>query len=293
MLSKRSTPQQPRPASTAKRKVSDDPAARAARMADEIAGNLERWRRLECKELEGEAAYAKEPSKERRWESWEALVSCFPTEGYSFLKNWLFYHRRAKAGESIVNQREAIHARDDCLRPGHDAGADPETSSVVFRLMLADLGFHVDDLIRTLRHTAAMIREEALAEARALPRPENVKAARGKKPRRTGSRKPRPVTARQAEAMERVGECKGDVTKAAKSMGVTPKTVRELLSAGYAKLGKSATAYLAKLRQQARKEKAVTLFAELHPEMADEYEGQAASLQGNAAHGKIHRDRRT
>jgi len=172
MLSKRSTPQQPRPASTARRKDPEDQAAKAARMADEIAGNLERWRRLERKELEGEAASAKDPSKERRWKSWEALVSCFPTEGYSFLKDWLFWHG-PKVGESIVNQREAIHARDECLRPGYDAGADPETNSVIFWMMLADLGFHVDDLIRTLRHTAAMIREEALAKASAPPRPES------------------------------------------------------------------------------------------------------------------------
>jgi hypothetical protein len=58
--------------------------------------------------------------------------------------------------------------------------------------------------------------------------------------RGTKPRKPRPLTGRQVEAVQVVGECKGDIAKAAKRLGLHRKTVAESYKAGLTKLGKVA-----------------------------------------------------
>jgi hypothetical protein len=61
---------------------------------------------------------------------------------------------------------------------------------------------------------------------------------RTKKKRR--SRQPAKLTGKQLEACQIVGECKGNISKAAKQLGKDPKTVREHYEIGMAKLGKTA-----------------------------------------------------
>ncbi len=57
--------------------------------------------------------------------------------------------------------------------------------------------------------------------------------------RGTAPRKPRPLTARQAEVVQIVGECKGVIAVAARQLGRDRKTVAEIYKAAMAKLGKS------------------------------------------------------
>ena len=53
------------------------------------------------------------------------------------------------------------------------------------------------------------------------------------------SRKPRPLTPRQVEVVQVVGECKGNVAAAARRLGRDRKTVEESYRAGMTKLGKT------------------------------------------------------
>ena len=49
--------------------------------------------------------------------------------------------------------------------------------------------------------------------------------------------KARPLTARQAEVVQIVGECRGDLAEAARRLGIDRKTVKESYDAGNRKLG--------------------------------------------------------
>jgi len=61
-----------------------------------------------------------------------------------------------------------------------------------------------------------------------------------KRRRRKTDAAPRPITAKQAEAVQIVGECKGNITEAARRLGVSAKTVRQNYQAGLGKLGRKA-----------------------------------------------------
>ena len=64
------------------------------------------------------------------------------------------------------------------------------------------------------------------------------------KPRRKRRRRkadsPPPLTAKQTEAVQIVGECKGNIAEAARQLGRDPSTVRQHYQAGMGKLGKKA-----------------------------------------------------
>ena len=64
----------------------------------------------------------------------------------------------------------------------------------------------------------------------------------GKGKRSKGRRKPpvKPLTAKQAEAVQIVGECKGNIVDAARKLGKDPATVRQAYQAAMAKLGQKA-----------------------------------------------------
>jgi len=62
----------------------------------------------------------------------------------------------------------------------------------------------------------------------------------------------RPLTARQAEVAQIVGECKGNLSQAARRLGRDRKTVEEVFRAGMAKLGKTVVASRDKERLFAR-----------------------------------------
>jgi len=68
--------------------------------------------------------------------------------------------------------------------------------------------------------------------------------------RRRAPSKPKPLTARQAEALQLFGECKGNYQETARRMGVVPKTVRQHVDAALKKLGQSATDYCCVTRTQ-------------------------------------------
>jgi hypothetical protein len=60
-----------------------------------------------------------------------------------------------------------------------------------------------------------------------------------KRRRKFGTQKPRPLTTRQVEVVEIVGECRGNVAEAARRLGRDRKTIEETYRAALAKLGKS------------------------------------------------------
>jgi hypothetical protein len=73
---------------------------------------------------------------------------------------------------------------------------------------------------------------EVEARAKAVNRP--------KRRRRKADAVPRPLTAKQAEAIQIVGECKGNFSQAAARMGLDRATVRQHYNAGMGKLGRKA-----------------------------------------------------
>jgi predicted DNA-binding protein (UPF0251 family) len=73
-------------------------------------------------------------------------------------------------------------------------------------------------------------------QARAQPKTDDANKQR-RRPSKT--RKPRPLTTNQVEAIQIVGECKGNVSQAAKRLRKDRKTVDEQYRAGLKKLGKS------------------------------------------------------
>ena len=57
--------------------------------------------------------------------------------------------------------------------------------------------------------------------------------------RGTVSGKPKPLTPRQAEAVQIVGECRGVIAEAARRLGRDPKTIAQTYKIAMGKLGKS------------------------------------------------------
>jgi predicted DNA-binding protein (UPF0251 family) len=66
------------------------------------------------------------------------------------------------------------------------------------------------------------------------------KSTKAKRRRRPGLRKTRPLTPKQVEAVQAYGDCEGNVSAAAKRVGVARNTYLERLNAAYKKLGKAA-----------------------------------------------------
>lgn len=67
-----------------------------------------------------------------------------------------------------------------------------------------------------------------------------IKTPKRNRRQATKARKPRRLTPRQAEVVQIVGECKGNIAEAARRLGLDRKTVDESFKAGLAKLGKEA-----------------------------------------------------
>ncbi len=63
------------------------------------------------------------------------------------------------------------------------------------------------------------------------------KRATPKRRRRQGVKRVRPLTARQAEIMQIVGECKGNLSEAARQLGIHRNTLKEQYEAANKKLG--------------------------------------------------------
>lgn len=64
--------------------------------------------------------------------------------------------------------------------------------------------------------------------------------------RRKSDNMPKPLTAKQLEAVQIVGECKGNITKAAEQVGIDRKSMQERYDAAMTKLGASAVKHKTK-----------------------------------------------
>jgi hypothetical protein len=71
----------------------------------------------------------------------------------------------------------------------------------------------------------------------------------GKKRRRVTARKPTPLTAKQTEAIQLVGENKGNVSAAARAAGKSRQAMQKLYEKGMRKLGRSAAPLKRKTEQ--------------------------------------------
>jgi DNA-binding CsgD family transcriptional regulator len=97
-----------------------------------------------------------------------------------------------------------------------------------------------EDVIPERNATAAAVK--ALLEV-LRPLPKELAAASRKRHPRRRKRPPttgRPLSEKQIEAMQIVGDCKGNLAEAARRLGKDPKTVRQHYNAALRKLGKAA-----------------------------------------------------
>lgn len=84
--------------------------------------------------------------------------------------------------------------------------------------------------------TARLIAERPdIAELVGLPATRTT--PKGSPRKRRATLKPKPLTARQAEIVQIVGECNGDIAEAARKLGVTHKTVAEAYKVAMGKIG--------------------------------------------------------
>jgi DNA-binding CsgD family transcriptional regulator len=117
------------------------------------------------------------------------------------------------------------------------------------------------------------------------------KAKTARNQRRRPEREPSSLTPKQSEAVAKFAECYGNVSKAAKLMGVVRKTFRQHLEAACAKLGVSLRAEAAKYRKEAQRKTAdLPVDARGQTTVADRDEGPASSALGKGR--QVHRDRR-
>jgi hypothetical protein len=125
----------------------------------------------------------------------------------------IFEHSRFQPEGPIIRHRA-------CQRFGH-AVFTPETMERLTDWLKAEYWPDVDVFGLSLREVA-----------------EKLKPARKPKRRRRASpKKPVPLTAKQVEAMQLVGEHKGNFTAAGKAAGKTPTAMRKLYNKACAKLG--------------------------------------------------------
>ena len=98
---------------------------------------------------------------------------------------------------------------------------------------LSTLAEEAAGVMEDVSHTLCPALDSVVAELRVEP-------AKKTRRRRAGQpQRPRPLTARQAEVIQIVGECKGNVAEAAIRLGRDRKTIDESYRAGMAKLGKN------------------------------------------------------
>ncbi|HPD14577.1 MAG TPA: hypothetical protein PLE19_06495 [Planctomycetota bacterium] len=116
---------------------------------------------------------------------------------------------------------------------------------------------------------------------------QSPKGGLSKKPRRRrrASEAASKLTVRQLEAVQIVGECKGNFTEAARRMGLKdPKSVRELYEKGVRKAGVAAV-LKPKMIREAQDRRGQSL-------IADKDEGEGVKTLGPAARGTVLKDRR-
>jgi hypothetical protein len=151
------------------------------------------------------------PVAEERHEEAERLRDCFEK-----VANWA-----AKCiGESRLDVQRAVLTADF---------SDKADAQIIKELRTLDQLSETEQVMEELRTEYPDVVPLGLAQRQM----DTKRSRRPSKPR-----KPRPLTARQTEVVQVVGECKGNIAAAAKRLGRDRKTVDETYRAGLAKLGK-------------------------------------------------------
>jgi len=98
-------------------------------------------------------------------------------------------------------------------------------------------------MARLAKHSVELKADTAKVDkAGATPAPEPAGNARGDKPktsRKHRQSRPRPATAKQLQAAEIYGECKGNYSKGARAMGIGRASFKQHVEAAYAKVGQA------------------------------------------------------
>ena len=143
-------------------------------IADEIADNLEQWKRIWC-DLKGDDI-APAIKRAEKYDDQAALdfILCFPRKEVSALEDWLQWHKPAM-GASLAAKRKDAESTLEELRRAFVAERISATSRVphehsnseVVILLLLDIArSRVEGLIRTLRHIAYLIRGDVVDAGR-------------------------------------------------------------------------------------------------------------------------------
>jgi predicted DNA-binding protein (UPF0251 family) len=104
---------------------------------------------------------------------------------------------------------------------------------------ITDAGFTIDAALMVLRNFLVRKRENERAARKATAAPLLSKKVPKRRRRPPLARKVRPLTPKQTEAVQIVGECKGSFADAARRMGLDRKTVRQHYYAGMKKMGRA------------------------------------------------------
>jgi hypothetical protein len=145
-------------------------------------------------------------------------------KGFDKLYQWCKLYKGADFAAAMLEQRNAVWKQALTYEV---ACAEGENTFVPHKMLREMIAYFVD----YLRDRAS---ELSAAEAK------GGGAGRKRKSRKRQSAKPRPVTPAQAEAVQIVGECKGNMSEAARRLGKDPKTVRQNYRAGLRNVGMSA-----------------------------------------------------
>jgi predicted DNA-binding protein (UPF0251 family) len=99
-----------------------------------------------------------------------------------------------------------------------------------------------DAITRLLDYLPVLERElqSQLVDATDERNSPGTKRQRRKRRRRKSGAAPRPLTAKQTEAAQIVGECKGNLAEAARRLGIDRKTLQERYEGALSKLGRQA-----------------------------------------------------
>ena len=151
---------------------------------------------------------------------------------------------RRKAKEAFQGPRVAEPTPDDRKQERRCLGALHSEAHRFLQFLneLKPLVDEDDDAVTAAEQVKAIL-GVCLAGSSTQAKPQDAAPDLQDKPKRSRRRRrktdaaPRPLTAKQTEAVHIVGECKGNFTEAAARMGLDAATVRQHYNAGMAKLG--------------------------------------------------------
>jgi DNA-binding CsgD family transcriptional regulator len=193
------------------------------------------------------------------------------TGGFWYLKSgpkdfpWDPYEWRAETG--IAFPMDLGEVASACERYGYCPSQE-----------IIDAGFTID--------AARMVLRNFLLHGRKHARGTDPNSPRQKKRTRRPAieKNPRPLTPRQTEVMQIVGECKGNFAQAARQIGLNRKTVEQHYIAATKKLGMHA------VRAAERKPKAPQRLPEDHRQQVDAFKNEDGQVRPGSAYRSGHKD---